>query len=317
MDTQNIIDQIQQNEYTRVLQRMETLPAAQKNLPTDWSLQTHEPSNGMEASYTKEEVNNLLEAMEAKIKQSNNVCNQKIEITNQTLKTLQDQIKNLQSKNNTEDSSKPTKPTYLQAAQSLPALNMDLDGNKLGESYNKETPEPLDLAAVKTARVIHPPRPNLSTSTHMEAAVNLLKHNEETAKQLENNEIKLKKQSNMSRKEKDKTTEEMLAKSSTQVGIAPITKKQLYRLCDQMTKKGILKSTEEHKTRLQRTLKSMVKTWTKKYLKMDDEDWQELQITSIQQTQLGRFRHSFPQIFQPRGSDKTYQQSKEPPPVKK
>ena len=73
-----------------------------------------------------------------------------------------------------------------------------------------------------------------------------------------------------------------------------------------MTKRGILKTSEDHKTRLQRTLKSMVKTWTKKYLKMDDEDWQQLQIMSIQQTNSEDSDIVFLKFFQPGGSGEAH-----------
>ena len=48
-----------------------------------------------------------------------------------------------------------------------------------------------------------------------------------------------------------------------------------------MTKKGILKRSEEQNIRIQRTTKSLVKTWTKKNLQMNYNDWDDLKILKI------------------------------------
>ena len=51
-----------------------------------------------------------------------------------------------------------------------------------------------------------------------------------------------------------------------------------------MTKKGILKRSEDHDTRIQRTIKSLVKTWTEKNLQIKEDEWNNIKVTEIEQT---------------------------------
>ena len=143
--------------------------------------------------------------------------------------------------------------------------------------------QPLDNVKVKNVFKQLPPRPNLSTSTQVEAGESLEKHNQETARKIETNQTKLKKQTNLNKKEKEKAIEQMLAKSSCEIGIAPFTKKHTYKVCESMTQKGILKRSENLETRLQRTTRSLVMSWTKKNLKMTDNDWNDVKIKKITQ----------------------------------
>ena len=88
----------------------------------------------------------------------------------------------------------------------------------------------------------------------------------------------------MTKNERDEKVTQMLSKSSCKIGIAPLTKKYTYAVCEHMTRKGILKRTEDLETRLQRTVKSLAKTWTKKYLRLTEKDWNEIKIIEMEQT---------------------------------
>ena len=68
------------------------------------------------------------------------------------------------------------------------------------------------------------------------------------------------------------------------VGMAPLTKKHMLTVCNYMTDKGILKKTEPLDSRLQRTVCSLVNTWSKKHLKTTEEDWDKINVTEIDQT---------------------------------
>ena len=169
---------------------------------------------------------------------------------NSYIKALKKIIDTLESKDNTEDAQKPTKPSYSKAVQTKTTINIDMDGNQETTEDQNDKVQPIDKVKVKNTYCNLPPCPNLSTSTQQEADLNLLIHNTVTNKQIEDYELKLREQKNMSKKEKDKATEELLTKSSCNIGIAPLTKNKTYTVSESMTKRGILKRSEDDNTRL-------------------------------------------------------------------
>ena len=64
--------------------------------------------------------------------------------------------------------------------------------------------QPLDYAQVAKVRNNLPPRPKLSESTHVEVQEKLQEHNDAVKKKIDENEIKIAKQQNLTKKEKDK-----------------------------------------------------------------------------------------------------------------
>ena len=177
-----------------------------------------------------------------------------------------------------------SKPTYSQAAAVTPTLQINMEGELLENQIVKDKIQPIDQVKVKNARKIMQPRPNLSASTHMEAAQNLEEHNQETKAQIEDDRIKMKKTQNITEKEREDKIVQLLSKASCKVGIAPLTKKQVSTVCNSMTNRGILKKTEPLDIRLQRTLRSLVKTWCKTNLKITEDDWDDIKLTEIAQT---------------------------------
>ena len=95
--------------------------------------------------------------------------------------------------------------------------------------------------------------------------------------------IKVKNQQNITKAERDEKINNMFDKASKIVGIAPITKKHIKLVCEQLTQKGILKRSETIDIRLQRTVKSLVKAWTIKNLLLTEEDWNKIGIKEIKQ----------------------------------
>ena len=156
-----------------------------------------------------------------------------------------------------------------------------MEGNLNKTQIPTDQNQPIDNAKVKNPMKILPPRPTLSESTHLEAAKQLDEHNKETNKQIEDDKIKLQKQQNITGTEREKKIIELFNRQACKVGIAPISKKHVLAVCESMTKKGILKRSEDHDTRVQRTIKSLVKTWTKKNLQIKEDDWNNIKVTEI------------------------------------
>ena len=80
---------------------------------------------------------------------------------------------------------------------------------------------------------------------------------------------------------RDNIIQNMLQKGELNIGIAPISKEHIQRVEQILLKKGILKQNEDPATRKSRTVKSLVKSWSNRFLKMEDRDWDEIKIKNI------------------------------------
>ena len=103
-----------------------------------------------------------------------------------------------------------------------------MEGNKDANEITRDIIQPIDSAKVANTYRNLSPRPNLSESIQLEAATNLNILNKQTQQKLENNEIKIKQPKNITKKEREKEIETMFQKASCQIGIGPITKKQMF-----------------------------------------------------------------------------------------
>ena len=311
MDSNQLSQQLDNltKDYDRIMNRMSTLPPGQRHLPTNWAendpefpldgdssdkinqktdeksdtTQNLDDSKRTDAKITDLELKTLFNTIDTrqdlKFKDMENKLNNCI----QTIQRLETRINQLEEKKMTlkeDEKDKETKTTYAQAA-AKPTLIIDLDGNQIVTQEQRTHKQPLDNVKVKNIYKQLPPRPELSTSTQQEAGEKLDVHNKETAKQIEDNTTKMKKQMDIDKKDRDKIIEQMLARSSCELGIAPLTKQQTYKACELMTKKGILKRTENLDTRLQRTTRSLVKSWTKKHLQMEDNESSKVTVESL------------------------------------
>ena len=191
------------------------------------------------------------------------------------------EIENLKKKKEKETD----KEIEVKERKPSPTVDIDEDGNPVAdEQRTKEFLQPIDLAPVKNPWRKMPPRPKLSVSIQAEAKTNLEEHNNLVKEKIESNDLKIKKPKNITKKERTSAIQSIMKKQSSVIGVAPISKKQIYTVCESMTKSGILKRSEDLGKRLQRTVKSLVKAWAKKNLKMDDEAWDEIKIKEIFQT---------------------------------
>ena len=236
-----------------------------------------------EDDITMDQLKTMMKELNIKITNMEKSNTEKIENKNKEIEIMKNDIENLK-RINLENKPELAKKTYAKVTEPKIALQIDQDGNLLENQDNKEHNQPIDIVNVKNTRKKLPPRPKLSESTNGIVSNNLEILNIETKKQLDEEKMKMKKPQNISKTQRDKKIEEMFQAAACRIGIAPFTKSNTYKVCQLMTEKGILKKSETLDTRLQRTSKSLIKTWTKKNLDMKDEDWDEIDVSEISQT---------------------------------
>ena len=262
----------------------------------------NEQPEKMQEETDKQDTENTEERTQRQTENSQRMEDQKM--TRQILENMNKRIKTLEEENKKQqminkqlnekiemkskiNEDKLTERTTKQTPkkQTLkPAININMSGTTEQTEQIKDTYQPLDYAGVVTARRQQQPKQVLSISTHEEVHNNLKNHNEQTKQKINENEIKMKKPKNITKKEKEKIVETMLDKASCTIGIAPIPKDHVRKVCEELTQKNVLKKTEDYPTRLQRTVKSLVKSWTKKHMGIEDEDWNEIKVKKITQT---------------------------------
>ena len=62
----------------------------------------------------------------------------------------------------------------------------------------------------------------------------------------------------------------MLKSSSETIGFAPISNQHINRVATHLTKKGLLNKSDSFETRVEQTIKSLIKSWAAQHLKMGD-----------------------------------------------
>ena len=199
------------NEYKQILERFNTLPPGQQHLTTDWAEESKFPEDGAPdepevrdkeretKSPTQEqpnidEIKTIINAMNARMTQLENDNIKKHMDAQHEIKKLKEIIENGAAK-------EPTiKKLYSQAAAG-PSIPIDMDRNEISKSQQRDNIQPIDTVKVKNARSKLPPRPNLSSSTHLEAQSKLKEHNIETRTKIEDDKVKIRKQHNITKQE--------------------------------------------------------------------------------------------------------------------
>ena len=162
-----------------------------------------------------------------------------------------------------------------------PTAQMDHDGNTILESSQRLPEQPADWATVVSRRTYKEQRKQLSQSINNQVEDDLIKHFD---KMNDKGEIKTKPKTKMNKDERDKTIVEMLKESSKYVGIAPISREHIIKVAEKLTNRGIIDKNAPYQSRIQTTIKSLVKSWTMKYLNMTEADWNLMQVDKIQTT---------------------------------
>ena len=172
-----------------------------------------------------------------------------------------------------------TKPV---TKQYIPAAPIDLEGNTQLETTRADQ-QPIDWAKVVVPRKKRAQRPAMSATMNEHVTDQLNKHVEE--KYRGDDRPATRQQKEMSPDQRRKIIQAMLSKSGNYVGIGPISSDHIDRVDRILLSKGINKKTENPLTRKQKTIKSLIKSWCKKNLLMNDRDWDDLDIVNIIQAE--------------------------------
>ena len=160
-----------------------------------------------------------------------------------------------------------------------PAASIDILTHEQIDTTRVEN-QPIDWVKVKIPRRRWEERPLLSNSINEIVKQDLIKHMEE--KYNGENPPKSKPQKQMDPDSRRKAIQNMLARGNLNIGVGPIMKDHISRVEQILIKRGILTMSETPSVRKQRTIKSLVKSWSAKYLQMTDHHWDSININSIQ-----------------------------------
>ena len=92
---------------------------------------------------------------------------------------------------------------------------------------------------------------------------------------------KTKCQRQMTEDQRQLLIQNMLDKSGYKLGMAPLTAEHMNRVDKLLAAKGIYAATDSPATRKQKTLKTLIKSWALKNLKISNEEWNLIQIEDI------------------------------------
>ena len=167
-----------------------------------------------------------------------------------------------------------------------PTANIDMDGNSLHENTqdrqeHEEHPNPLDFVKVKNRRIFRQERKEMSESLS-EQVKKLVNEFIDDKKQDPN--LKIKPKIEMSYDKRQQEIIKMLQRSQLNVGVAPIASDHINRVQNNLVKRGVIDPKLPNEQKHQITIKSLVKTWSKKHLKMTDIEWEQIEIDEISTT---------------------------------
>lgn len=157
-----------------------------------------------------------------------------------------------------------------------PALLIDSMGNPSANDENNK--QPLDYANVVAAKSIKPPRPSLSIST--EEKINEALITEPIMEEIEINT------ESITAREKNERIQILFNEAKNIIGFSPIKPDEIENLIKIMDKKKAFNNEDNYQTKKSITIKSMIKSWSKKHLKMTEEEWNEINVTEIKQVSL-------------------------------
>ena len=106
----------------------------------------------------------------------------------------------------------------------------------------------------------------------------------EHLKSQKKSEIKTNPQKEMTQRTREEAIKDMLSKQSLTVGATPFKSNYIESMMKKMMDKGVMSEDEPQHERMQRMIKSVLKSWCFKNLKMPDQEWNLIHIDEIQQT---------------------------------
>ena len=162
----------------------------------------------------------------------------------------------------------------------MPAINIDIDGNPGPQEVQRLEDQPLDFTLVKTSRKFKQNRPELPDHVNRAVSKELKDH----LKEQKTKSHKTKPQEDMEPETKEEKIRDMLNRQSLIIGAAPISNNHLEEVEKKMIAHGVLDPDQPKSERKQRTIKSVIKSWAFKHLKITDEEWNSIKLDEIYQT---------------------------------
>ena len=154
-----------------------------------------------------------------------------------------------------------------------------MDGNKDPQDINRLQDQPLDFTLVKPARRHRQERPEIPSHVNKEVSKQL----KDFIREEKTKSIKTKPQENLDKETKEQKIKYMLNNQSLVIGTAPISNDHL-EVEKKIISRGVLDPNQPKHERKQRTIKSVIKSWAYKNLKINDNEWDSIQIDEIFQT---------------------------------
>ena len=238
----------------------------------------HNVSKNEDESKEETDVARLHEKIELQDQKIDLLMNEidKLKVEVEDIKKVKNYIEEINVKESGESSQNSKNKTKIKELK--PALVIDEDGNEDKDTTRLEN-QPIDWTEVVLPKRRWEKRPSLSDTLNEKVNVDLAKQFEE--KYRGETKVKTKPQKEMSHQQRQSIIQSMLQKSGLMVGVGPITMEHIKNVEKLLVKNGVLNISENAKSRLQRTVKSIVKGWAKRNLSMEDRDWDSLQIQNI------------------------------------
>ena len=195
------------------------------------------------------------------------------------IKALDKALENtmLNNKNKGKEMKDNQKPNKQKELTYQPPRNMDMDGNSIVQEtvWAEEHTTPLDFVELHNKKFFRNRRKNMSESLNT-------KVNDEMNKFIKDKKddpnLETKHKTDMTPDERDIEIQRMLTNLSLYVGVAPISREHYLRVQQKLVKRGVIPQSTSSAEKQQITTKSLVKSWAKKYLAMEDSDWENIAI---------------------------------------
>ena len=162
-----------------------------------------------------------------------------------------------------------------------PAPIMDMNGSICPDQNpaERQDHQPLDWVKVTLPKRRWETRPSLSSSMDQHVASELDKHME--SKYGGENCPKTRAQKQMTDETRVKAIQTMLDRAGFKLGMGPFTEDHRTRVEKFLAQKGLFRNSDTPDMRKQKTIKSLIKSWAIKNLKMTEKDWDTIAITDI------------------------------------
>ena len=198
-----------------------------------------------------------------------------------TINNIIDHINNIEQTDTTTSTPTPKTRQKTNKPVFLPAINLDVNDDPTLPEQQRTENQPLDWTRVKTAWKTLPERPPIPEQIQKEVKKDLKNH----VKDQQEKNITTQPQQQMEEETREDKVREMLRKQTLVVGFAPITSSHLEAIESKMIERGAMNRNQPKEIRRQRTIKSVIKSWAFKNLKLNEESWDSIQLEEIVQTQ--------------------------------